>query len=211
MNESNQNPPVEGANQNSPVDGLVGDNNPESKEEFVKYSTYQKILNEKRNLASKHADTVAQLAKFESERKEREESEMREQNRYQELLEAREKELADTRGQLDSTRKDIEYAQKMHAFNESLGHSKLDPAYYSLVPIDEIKFTDEGHIDQESLNAVATNFKTRHARLIDDPRNDLPSQRPGLSTGKKLTPEEWRKLSSKEMSARWQEVDFSQS
>ena len=208
MDETTQTNPVDGSSQNSPAGDLVGDKNPDTKEDFVKYSTYQKILNEKRNLASKHADTVAALAKLESEKKEKAETEMREQNRYQELLEQREKELADTRSKLDETNKSIEWADKMRAFQDSLGHSKLDQAYYSLVPIDDIKYGEDGRIDQENLLNVVNTFKTTHSRLIDEPRNDLPNQRPGLSTGKKLSQAEWRQLSSKEMMARFKEVDF---
>ena len=210
MSESINTNPVDGASQNSPAGDPVGEHTSEPKDDFVKHSTYQKILHEKRNLAAKHADTVARLAELESANKEKAETEMREQNRYQELLEQREKELSETRSKLEDTNKSIEWADKMRAFQDSLGHSKLDSAYYSLVPVDEIKYGEDGRIDQDNLLNVVNTFKTTHSRLIDDPRNDLPNQRPGSSTGKKLTQEEWRKLGSAEMMARFKEVDFSQ-
>jgi len=193
------------ANPNSLVDGLVGENNPEQKNDFVKYATHKQLLEQHRKTKGVNADLIAQNAKLESDKKEREETEMRDQNRYQELLEARDKELTETRSKLDETNKSIEWADKMRAFQDSLGHSKLDAAYYSLAPIDEIKYGDDGRIDQENLLNVVNSF---HSRLIDDPRNDLPNQQPGLSTGKKLSRSEWKLLSSTDMMARFKEVDF---
>jgi len=189
----------------SPVD------NPkiEPKEDFVKYSSYQKVLNEKRNIASKHIDAVARVAELESANKERSELELKEQNKFQELLETRDKELLDTRAKLEETNKNIEWAEKMRSFQDSLGHSKIDSAYYSLVPIDEIKYNDDGSIDQDSLLKVVDTFKTTHHRLIDSPKTDLPNQKPGSSTGQGLSKEDWLKLGSKEMTARAKEVDFS--
>jgi len=196
------------ANPNSLVDGLVGENNPEQKNDFVKYATHKQLLEQHRKTKGVNADLIAQNAKLESDKKEREETEMRDQNRYQELLEARDKELTETRSKLDETNKSIEWADKMRAFQDSLGHSKLDAAYYSLAPIDEIKYGEDGRIDQENLLSVVNSFKSTHSRLIDDPRNDLPNQQPGLSTGKKLSRSEWKLLSSKDMMARFKEVDF---
>jgi len=162
------------ANPNSLVDGLVGENNPEQKNDFVKYATHKQLLEQHRKTKGVNADLIAQNAKLESDKKEREETEMRDQNRYQELLEARDKELTETRSKLDETNKSIEWADKMRAFQDSLGHSKLDAAYYSLAPIDEIKYGEDGRIDQENLLNVVNSFKSTHSRLIDDPRNDLP-------------------------------------
>jgi len=208
MEQSINTSPVGGASQNSPVDSPVGEN-PDQKEDFVKHSTYQKILHEKRNLAAKHAETVARLAELESANKEKQETELREQNKFQELLEQREKELQETRSRLEETNKSIEWADKMRAFQDALGHSKLDSAYYSLVPVDEIQYGEDGRIDQENLVSVVNTFKTTHSRLIDEPRNDLPNKRPGLSTGQKLTVSEWKSLgSAKEMRDRSSEVDW---
>jgi hypothetical protein len=210
MDETTQTNPVDGSSQNRPAVDPVGENNPDTKEDYVKHSTYQKILHEKRNLASKHAETVARLAELESANKEKAETEMREQNRFQELLEQREKELSETRSKLDETNKSIEWADKMRAFQDSLGHSKLDSAYYSLVPVDEIKYGEDGRIDQENLLNVVNTFKTTHSRLIDEPRNDLPNQRPGLNSGGVLSVSQWKSLgSAKEMRERANEVDWS--
>jgi len=55
---------------------------------------------------------------------------------------------------------------------------------------------------------LETIYQSTHSRLIDDPRNDLPNQQPGLSTGKKLSRSEWKLLSSTDMMARFKEVDF---
>ena len=124
-----ENHPVDGSSLNSPVGGPVGENKPESIEDVVKFSTHQKVLHEKRNLASKHSEAIARLAELESANKEKAETELRDQNKFQELLETRDKELLETRAKLEDTNKSIEWADKMRAFQDTLGHSKLDSAY----------------------------------------------------------------------------------
>jgi len=198
MSETIPNPLVEGSSQNSPVDGLVGETNP------------KQLLDQHRKTKGVNADLIAENAKLHSDNKERNETELRDQNKFQELLETRDKELLETRSKLEETNKSIEWADKMRAFQDTIGHSKIDSAYYSLVPVDEIKYGEDGRVDQESLLSVVNTFKTTHHRLIDDPRSDLPNHRPGSSTGKGLSKDEWRsgKLSSKEMMDRFKEVNF---
>ena len=179
-------------------------------EDFVKYSTYKKTVNEIKNLKSKHAEAIAKLAEYDSREKEKEQARLREDRKYDELLNQKDQELELTRQELNRKTKDIIDFTKTSAFLSAMGNAKIEQKYYNLIPIDEIKLDESGQIDQDSLVNVVQYFKTEHPRLIVEQRGDLPANKPGNATGAKMSVSQWRALgSSKEMREKFHEVDFS--
>jgi len=205
--------PVDDNNPN-PVDGgnpTNNDNKPsDNSEDTVKYASFKKLLDEKKNLSSKHSDALAKLAEYEARDKEAAERKAIEEKKFTEVLQTKEQELNELRNTVGTMKKNEEDFRKVHSFLNGLGDSKLESKYYSLIPLDDIRMTDEGDIDQESLVDVITNFKTDHKRLLISQKPVIPNNKTGDSSGKKLSPSQWRALkSSKEMAARYKDVDFS--
>jgi len=207
MADINSIPPVEGleADKKSPVDNPIIP----SENDVVKYSSYKKVLNEKKALGDKHADALAKLADYEAKDRDIQQQMLIDEKNFGEVLTVKDQELERLSNELNESRRNEQDYRKMTGFLSGLGTSKLESKYYSLVPLDEIKLEDDGTIDQSSLIETVAKFKTDHSRLIVDQRNDLPPHKVGDSTGKKLSVKEWKALaSSKEMKDRYNEVDW---
>ena len=158
----------------------AGSINPESTsgdEEKVAYSSYKKLLTEKKNLQSRLAEKNEALAKFESAQKDAEEKQLLDDKKYQELLLQRDKELESTRQELGQWQNLVTDSRKIAAFTDALG-AKVESKYHGLIPLDKIELDAEGQIDGNSLASAVDYFKKEHARLIIDPKKDLPSNQP---------------------------------
>ena len=202
MSEVTNNPVDETKSNTSPVDNSNND-------DVVAYATHLKLLDEKKKLAAKHSDVLAKLADYESKEKELTERKLLEEKKFQEVLETREKELNEYKSRYQSVLEEKTDFTKMHAFVSNLGDSKLDPKYYSLVPLDKISIEEDGNINLDNLNEVITSFKTEHPRLLIPLKNTLPSNKVGDSSGKKLSVDQWKSLgSAKEMMAKFNDVEF---
>jgi len=206
---ANPNDPVDlNPNPANPVDEILEKRTTE--DDFVKYSTYKKTVNEAKNLRVKHSEAISKLAEFEAKERERSEKQLIDDKKYEELLGQRDEELSTTRAELDQTRKNEVDYRKMSSFLRGLGTSSIGDDYLQLVPLDKIDLTEDGSIDQESLIATVSEFKQKHSRLLIEPKSDLPINRVGGSGTGKLSYKEWSNLkSSKDMKDRAHEVDFS--
>jgi vacuolar-type H+-ATPase subunit I/STV1 len=211
VENSNPTNPVDGqTNQNTstprPVDG-EGNTPPE---DYVKFTSYKKAVDESKAYKSKHADAIAELAKYQAKEKADKEQRLIEDRKFDEYMAKKEEETKTLREELNETRKDNEDYRKMTSFLSAMGSSKVESKYYSLIPLDSIELDESGAINQESLNEAVNNFKAEHSRLIISPKTGLPSNKVGGSTTPGLSYEEWSRLgSAKEMRERAKEVDFS--
>jgi len=189
--------------------GSPVDNPRNTDDDKVAYSSYLKVLDEKKKLSAKHSEVLSRLGEYEARDKDLEEKKLLEEKKYSELIKSKDDELISLSTRLTSMEQEKADFTKMHAFLSGLGDSKLDPKYYSLVPLEQIGFTEDGTVDLESLNSTVNSFKTEHPRLLIAAKNPLPADKVGDSSGKKLSVSEWKKLgSSKEMMAKYGEVDF---
>ena len=174
----------------------------------VRYGTYKKVLNEAKNLRSKHSEAIAELAVYQSKEKESAEKLLIEEKKFDEVLRAKEVEIEETRNLLNQSTKQMTDYQKMTGFLQSLGSAKLESDYFQLVELDRIKLDDEGSLDQASLSEYANEFKTRHQRLLITPKSDLPANYTGGSGGGGLNYKDWQNLkSAKEKREQWKNID----
>lgn len=198
--------PVDGLPKNDPVDILEKQDN---SEDLVKYSTYKKTLSEVKAIKERHREAMEKLAQYETRDKELSEQKLIEEKKFSEVIQSKEQRLLELSGELEQSKRNEQDFRKMTSFLSGLGSSKLESKYYQLVPLDDIKLNDDGAIDQESLIDTVNKFKAEHNRLVVNPRNDLPPNKVGDSTGKRLSVAEWKSLaSSKEMKERYKEVDW---
>jgi hypothetical protein len=179
---------------------------PKDKTDVVEYATHRKLLGEKKILQEKYSTNLARLAELEESEKAREESSLRDQNKYKELLEQKEKELEESKNRLSLVEKDRSDSYKLSSFLTNMGGSKIDSQYFSLIPLDDICIDETGEVDQQSVIEAVNKFKVSHPRLVVDPKKDLPANKIGSKSGG-LSYQEWRNLGSdKEMRERYKEL-----
>jgi hypothetical protein len=205
---------VDESSKKQSVDGLEGEIKTQSNEVDpntpISYGAYQKLLAEKRKLREQHVNTVSKLAEYESRDKERAEQQLIADKEFDKVLTEYKTQIDQLSNKLSQSETGLSEYRKMNSFIAGLGSSKLDPKYFSLVPLEEIQMDENGEIDHESLVKTITDFKTEHSRLLVDPRTDLPNKKVGSGKTKGLTVREWKNLkTSKEQTDRFKEVDWS--
>ena len=202
-NENNTNP-VDG----SPVDKTTDEVN--NGDDVVKYTSFKKLLDEKKALSSKHSEVLTKLAEYEEKDRALAEQKLLDEKNYSKLLEAKDSELNSLRENLITTKTNEENFRKVYHFLNGLGDAKLESKYFSLIPLESIKLDDSGDIDKDSLVDVISNFKTEHSRLLITNKKPLPESKIGSSSGKGLSLSQWGQLkSSKEMLEKFKDVDLS--
>lgn len=207
MSRTIDNNPVDSSN-TSPVDNTKTNNPVDNPDDVVKYTSYKKVLDEKKQLSSKHSEALAELAEYRAKEKALEEQKLIDEKKFSEAYQLKEQELLQIKSKADELEKEKLDFKKLHSFLSGLGDAKLEQKYFSLIPIDEIKIDDEGVLDQESINNTVNKFKADHQRLLITSKNDLPHNRVGGS-GKGLSLAEWRNLgSSQEMKERYKEINW---
>lgn len=213
METTNQSIPVEGnqdQTQTNPVENGSG-NEQDSSEDLVKYSTYKKVLSEKKALQSKHAETVAKLAEHEAREKQKEENQLIADKEFDKVLNERNNEIEDLRLKLNESNKTLDDTIKLQHFISALGSSKIESKYFNFIPLDKIQVHEDGSINKENLVNVVEEFKAEHPRLLVRQKNNLPNHHVN-SEGKSgtITYKAWRELkSSREQAEKYKDIDWS--
>lgn len=178
------------------------------KDGFVKHENYQRVLSEKRKTAEENQALKAKLREFEDEKKRLQDSELRKQNKYKELLEQKEKELADERSQSAKLKSEREYGIKLRSVLQKISGS-VPSDYWQLIDVDSITIDPEtGAVDDVSASDVAKEFQEKHGRLIDKPGSHPSDNKAPKPHGSgKLTHDEWLKLSPTDQRNRASEVE----
>lgn len=172
----------------------------EKTDDKVAYTTYQKVLDEKKALQ-------ARMDEIEREKKERIEAEAKEKNDWQKIAELREQELAEAKAKL--TEKDTALSErdkrdqdtlKLHSFIGALT-GKVDKKYWDYIPLEQIAVNPEtGRPDETSVAKAVESFRANYPELITGvggPR--LPNNAPGDASGKSISYEAWMALPAAEM------------
>lgn len=134
------------------------------------------------------------------------EAKLKEEKRFQELAEEKDRQLKEVLNEKELYRKSLLDAHKLNAFKEKLPGAIANPAYYSLVDIEEIRMDESGNIDQDSLTGLVNSFLENHSRLLDVKQGkNPPSNAPGTPQPS-LSIEEWQKLPLMEKKKRMGEV-----
>jgi len=184
----------------TPVETLPNPEGSGSDSDTVAYSSYQKLLSEKKKLQAK-------IDKVEREAEMRQKEELEAQQKYKELWESAKTESESLKGQVRSYEERWTDALKLDAFNKALGDTrKIDPKYSGFIDTANILIDPEtGKIDELSARREVERVSQSFPEIVKSTVTArLPNETPSL--GQKLTYEQWKKLPTKEMAARIKEV-----
>lgn len=160
-------------------DGLAGgDTQDQANKDFVKYETYQRIVSEKKKRDEQLGEMSKRVQELEGQQKQRHEQELREKEDYKKLLDLRDKELLDTRSKLNEFSVMQKLEKKAQAFVNAVGGLKKQE-YMNLVDFDQIILTDEGTIDQMSLEKYKDEWVQKFPEtLVDKKTPNVPVTSP---------------------------------
>lgn len=184
----------------SPVENPSSPEGKNGESDTVAYSSYQKLLSEKKKLQAK-------IDQVEREAQKREQEKLETQQKYKELWESEKTEVETLRGQVKSYEERWTDALKLDAFNKALGDTRrIDPKYSGFIDTANILLDPEtGRIDELSTKREVERVLQSYPEIVKSTVTaHLPNQNP--TPGKTLTKEEWLKLPAKEMAARLKEV-----
>jgi hypothetical protein len=169
-----------------------GDEQPKPKD-VVAYETHQKLLSEKKKLQER-------LDALETERKQREETELTQKGEIQKLLDLRTKEAEELRKSLTLKEERELRAKKLGAVLKGLGGS-VDDKWFTVIGdhIDDVILNESGEIEQMSVTGVVEGLKKVWPEMIKKSGPIMPNESPNGGTTT-IARSEWLKLPSAEMS-----------
>ena len=148
-------------------------NTPEEKpivsneKDTVKYETHNKLLGQHKAVQEKMRVAQEIIDKFEAEKRNVEEVKLQEQGEFKKLLTLKDEELGKLKTERDTAVKENQDTWKYDAFYKKLGGTLDNSAYLSFVDLDNIIFNPETReIDEQSVESVVNDFRTKHSRLI---------------------------------------------
>ena len=175
--------------------------------DFVKYDSYRKLLGEKKKRDEQLRSALEKLESFEAAQKEREETELKEQNKWKDLVSLRDEENSKLKNQLATFQQRQIESLKLDAFLSTI-ESKVDRKYWGLVDLESIKVNPETHeVDDMSVSQVVETFRKEYPEvLLQKPAGKLPNDA-AKSDGvmntdtSKLPPKERRKALATDLAA----------
>ena len=178
----------------------------ESAENVVKYSTYEKTLQQEKNLRARNAELQKQLDAIEAEKATAKEAALKQQEQYKELYEAKNQELERAQAERDAYHDNLFRMVKLNAVQNKLPRKVKRSEYLDLIDIEKVIIDDDGMPNEESVQLVADQFlKVHGVSLLEASKgNDLPTDSAQRTTT--LSVEAWKKLPLKERKARMGEV-----
>lgn len=182
--------------------------NPDDK---VLHSTHAKVLSEKKKLGDENENLLAQLAVFETEKKDKERKALESAGNYDEALKLKDAEIAKSQAKLDGLTSIIQNTHKRTSFLTAVG-GEIDEKFWGLIDLDKIKTLENGDIDKASLTQYAGEFVAQFGNEVvrRGTGAKLPNQQPppggGGNGAGQITYEAWLKLSASEMRKRQKDV-----
>lgn len=207
------NPPAEGgADSKSPGGGqstssASGDSgadpqtNSNDKPDVVSRAAYERLLDEKKQAATR-------LKELEDQKRQDEEKALREKEDFKSLAEKREEELNAERERNAKLSSRLATAAKISAFNDALDGT-LERKYWHLIDLDGITVDLEtGHADEASVAKAIKAFKAEYGELIKTPNSSgqLPADHPGKGSATTLTHAQWLELPADEKKKRYKDM-----
>jgi len=162
------------------------------KKDTVAYSTYKKVLNEKKDRDAKYNDALERLQALEREKSEREEKTLLEQNRYKELWESERKAKEENENKYSQLTNQINNGKKLNAFDKFLGSRLKKDEYYDFVDTDKIIFNDSGEIEEDSVKLAVEHFRNNFGDDLLEVKQlgKLPNGHPSQDNLKPLSMDE---------------------
>lgn len=171
----------------------------------VNYSTYQKVLSEKKKKDLELKELREYRAKVEAAAKQAEEQKMAEKGEFQKLLEERNKQVEELSSKLTQKEKMFQDAVKFSAFKKALPGS-IEDQFLPLVDLDKIALDESGQPDKSSIERYAKEFTKTYGRVLTTQSGVRIPQDGARGSEKSLSYEEWLKLPAKEMRARYKDI-----
>ena len=176
-----------------------------SEEDKVAYNTYKKLLNEKKQQQQKLEELLSWRKEIELQKEEEEEKKLKEQQKWQEIADKKEKELKKLQEQMSFEKKKQQNKIKEEAFKDALG-ANLKKAYMLHVDLDAIDLSEDGQIDEYTLENVVDKFKEEFPELLpkkeekkEERQVMLPNKRPKGVKPQNFSLQELKGLSTKEL------------
>ena len=182
-----------------------GQGNGNGSGDSVSYSSYQKLLDEKKSLQNKFRETQAELDKRLQAEQDAENKRLEEQGEWKKRAEQLEAERDEWKNKFGDLNSNVTESRKIVSVLEMFP-GNVRKEYHHLIDTDEIFVDpDSGRVDESSIKKVAEKFSKAFPELIQ--RRDGPGIPDGEPQGgKTLSVDEWRKLPPKEKRERYSEV-----
>lgn len=168
----------------------VDEGNQKKIQETVTYETHKRVLRERKADLEKRRELEAQLDAFKDEAKQREQATLAEQGKHKELAEHYKAELERTQAALTERDEMINDGIKLQAFKSKVGGEFKNPKYMSFVDLNKIDLTEDGSVDEGTLEMAVNSFLKEHGSdlLNRSTGRKLPSDAPrmGIPSGKKI-------------------------
>ena len=169
-----------GDSQQTPVEN-------EGKNDVVAYESYQKVLNEKKNVQARMGELQSQLNELLDAQKAQEEAKLNEAGEYQKLAQLKDQKIAELQSMVESAnsersqvKRDLEDTWKLQAFYQKLNGTVKRNEYLSFVDLDSIVIDPETRqVDETSVENVVGKFMESHGDLVHVKKAaSLPSDAP---------------------------------
>jgi hypothetical protein len=136
-----------------------------TQKDVVAYESHKKAINQLKETQKQNKELADRLANYERALKEKEESELKEQNKWREMFEKTKEENKKLQESIVYAKKSMENAVKQRAFLDTLG-TKIKDDYLTFVDFDSIDLDEKGRIDTDTLESVVNKFKTNYPELL---------------------------------------------
>jgi len=154
------------------------DKNPvDSQDEKVSYSSFKKVLTEKKNIQERMESLQGELENLKLEKQNTETKKMEEQGEYKKLLDLNNAELAKVKGDNELLAKELTTTWKKQAFFGKLKGQLKKPEYEKFIDLNSIVLNPETHqVEEASVDNAVKVFSESYADLLLFPNGkSLPS------------------------------------
>lgn len=180
-----------------------------TQKDSVQYETYRKVLSEKKRQAELNTQLQAKLSELENAEKERQETQLKEQNQWQELAKLKEQEAEQARQEAMALRSQQQDARKLDAVLNALP-GQVPRDYWGLIDLEKVIVNpDTGDIEATSVKSLADEFIQRHKRVIDFPGSGarIDPQAPQPNGAGSVSINDFAKMSADEKAANLGKID----
>lgn len=159
-------------------------------EKYVPKKAYEGVSNDLHKFKGKYKDAEARATELEARLKSIEEEKMLEKNQYKELFEQKTEEFEALKNDVQTKEQRYIDTAKRAALKSELGSIRNE--YLAHANIAEIQLNDDGSVNNESVLAVANDFREKHAVLIPKKSETSSTSLPPTSEApiSELTPEQ---------------------
>jgi hypothetical protein len=166
----------------------------------VAYETYQKAIDEAKAAKKK-------VAEFEKQKREAEETKLKQDGEYKKLLDQRDEELKTEREKNQKLNGSIENSRKMSAFLGAAS-GEIPKQYWPLIDLEQIAVDPEsGQPDEASIKKAVKSFEAEYPDVVKRKTSGKLPQDNARGAGGKLSYDSWLALPLDEQKKRMKDVD----